>query len=291
MAVTYSNTVKDNRMTQVLNAIDGGVAATDGADTAAFSGDHGQDGTLSATDGTDTAAFSGAVVHNLTGTLAAADGSDTAAFAGDLAHVGTLSAVESADTAAIAGDVAHVGTLNATDSSDTAAFAGLVDHAGTLSATDGTDTAAFSGTVSSGAATIPGDLSATDGADTCEISGSVGVDSGIQAGAGHPSISAHVLPTGRRGKKRLDDSINVAMRELYEGLTETAPQQVKKQAAKIVRPHIVAGVKPTTIPPSKIIDWPALERDAARVAALLQLWLEQVESQEDEEMLLMLMAA
>jgi hypothetical protein len=27
MAVTYSNTVKDNRMTQVLNAIDGGVAA------------------------------------------------------------------------------------------------------------------------------------------------------------------------------------------------------------------------------------------------------------------------
>lgn len=27
MAVTYSSTVKDNRMTQVLNAIDGGVAA------------------------------------------------------------------------------------------------------------------------------------------------------------------------------------------------------------------------------------------------------------------------
>lgn len=27
MAVTYSNTVKDNRMTQVLNAIDGGVGA------------------------------------------------------------------------------------------------------------------------------------------------------------------------------------------------------------------------------------------------------------------------
>lgn len=27
MAVTYSNTVKDSRMTQVLNAIDGGVAA------------------------------------------------------------------------------------------------------------------------------------------------------------------------------------------------------------------------------------------------------------------------
>ena len=113
----------------------------------------------------------------------------------------------------------------------------------------------------------------------------------VWPGAGHPSISAYVLPTGQRSKKRIEDSINVAMRELYEGITETAPQQVKKQAAKIVRPHIVAGVKPATIPPASIIDWATLERDAARVSALLALWQEQMESLEDEEMLLMLMAA
>ncbi len=90
---------------------------------------------------------------------------------------------------------------------------------------------------------------------------------------------------------RIDDVIERSMRELYEGITATAPQQVKKQAAKIVRPHIVAGVKPATIPPASIIDWATLERDAARVSALLALWQEQMESLEDEEMLLMLMAA
>lgn len=79
-----------------------------------------------------------------------------------------------------------------------------------------------------------------------------------------------------------------ALVEIYRA---SEPQQVKKQAAKIVRPHIVAGVKPATIPPASIIDWAELERDAAKVSALLALWQEQMESLEDEEMLLMLMAA
>lgn len=81
------------------------------------------------------------------------------------------------------------------------------------------------------------------------------------------------------------------MRELYEGITETAPLRTKKQAAKIVRPHIVSSVKSVSIPPASIIDWNALERDAARVSALLSLWQEQMENLEDEEMLLLLMAA
>lgn len=108
----------------------------------------------------------------------------------------------------------------------------------------------------------------------------------ILAGAGYP-IRIHK----QKPHVRIDDVIERSMRELYEGITATAPQQVKKQAAKIVRPHIVAGVKPATIPPASIIDWAALERDAARVSALLALWQEQMESLEDEEMLLMLMAA
>lgn len=108
----------------------------------------------------------------------------------------------------------------------------------------------------------------------------------ILAGAGYP-IRIHK----KKPYIRIDDIVERSMRELYEGITETAPQQVKKQAAKIVRPHIVVGVKPATIPPASIIDWAALERDAARVSALLALWQEQMESLEDEEMLLMLMAA
>lgn len=108
----------------------------------------------------------------------------------------------------------------------------------------------------------------------------------VYPGAGYP-----IRVCKKKPHVRIDDIVERSMRELYEGITETAPQQVKKQAAKIVRPHIVVGVKPATIPPASIIDWATLERDAARVSALLALWQEQMESLEDEEMLLMLMAA
>lgn len=53
-------------------------------------------GTLAATDGADTAAFAGDIAH--VGTLAATDSADTAAFAGDIDHAGTLAATDSADT-------------------------------------------------------------------------------------------------------------------------------------------------------------------------------------------------
>lgn len=144
-----------------------------------------------------------------------------------------------------------------------------------------------------------GEVETTPGAMYANLSGSGGLDADITAqqaadvypGSGYPSISAFVSPTGKRSKKRIEDRVDVAIRELYEGITATASPQVKKQAAKIVRPHIVAGVKPATIPPASIIDWAELERDTARVSALLALWQEQMESMEDEEMLLMLMAA
>lgn len=118
--------------------------------------------------------------------------------------------------------------------------------------------------------------------------------SDVSGGAGHPG-SAYVLPTGKRIKKRIDDNINDAVRELYEELTQTATQQIKKQAAKIVRPHIVVGAKQETIPVSSNIDWKSLERDADRVTALLKLWQEQIDllelAEEEEEMLLLIMAA
>jgi len=109
----------------------------------------------------------------------------------------------------------------------------------------------------------------------------------ISAGGGHPSISAFILPTGKSRKHRIDDFVTKAMSELYQEITIP---KIKKQAAKIVRPFIVDGVKPITIPSVSVIDWEKMEKDSERVSALLKLWQEQVADLEDEEMLLMLMA-
>ena len=109
----------------------------------------------------------------------------------------------------------------------------------------------------------------------------------ILAGAGYP-IRIHK----QKKRKRIDDVIEKSMRELYEGVIEQAAPKVKKQAAKIVRPYIEKGVKPATVPPASIIDWKELERDAAKVSALLALWQEQMEQlREEEDILLLLMAA
>lgn len=81
-------------------------------------------GTLAATDGADTAAFAGALAH--VGTLAATDGADTAAFSGALVHVGTLAVTDGADTVAFSGQVGHAGTLAATDGQDTCIAIGVV---------------------------------------------------------------------------------------------------------------------------------------------------------------------
>lgn len=195
---------------------------------------------------------------------------------------GTLAATDVSDAAVFSGDVCHVGSLIATDGEDTAAFSGAIAHTGTLTVTDGEDTASFVGDNCH-----VGDLAAQDSSDSFISVGEViGVEGDVYSGAGYP-IRIHK----KKPYIRIDDIVERSMRELYEGITETAPQQVKKQAAKIVRPHIVVGVKPATIPPASIIDWATLERDAARVSALLALWQEQMESLEDEEMLLMLMAA
>ena len=117
--------------------------------------------------------------------------------------------------------------------------------------------------------------------------GPIEVEEGIHAGAGHPSISAFVSPTGKAKKHRIDDFVNKAMSDFYEEITTP---KIKKQAAKIVRPFVEAGIKPTTIPVTSSIDWAKMERDSERVSALLKLWQEQADDLEDEEMLLLMMA-
>lgn len=117
-------------------------------------------------------------------------------------------------------------------------------------------------------------------------------DLAIVGGAGHTSISAFVLPTGKKRKKNIEDDITRSMREIYDGIIEQASQKTKKQAAKIVKPFVADEVKAIAVPPASIIDWQAMERDAARVSALLALWQAQMDTlREEEDILLLLMAA
>lgn len=132
------------------------LAATDGADTAAFAFE--ADSTpmaLAATDGADTAA----ATVNVTASLAATDGADSAAATVNV--TAALAATDGADSAAAS--VNATASLAATDGADSAAATVTADCS--LQATDGADDAAmaFEEEVANGLA-----LAATEGADTAE---------------------------------------------------------------------------------------------------------------------------
>lgn len=110
----------------------------------------------------------------------------------------------------------------------------------------------------------------------------------IASGAGRPSISSLVSPTGRKSKaKRFDDTLTIAMRDIYEGVKEP---EIIQQAANIVRPFVQKGIQKTAVPSPETVDWAKLEKDAEKVSALLNLWQEQLESLEDEEMCILMLA-
>jgi hypothetical protein len=104
-------------------------------------------GTLAATEGADAAAFTGDVL--VQGSLTGTEGADTGAFTGDVLVQGSFSGTEGADVAALAGDVIVQGSLSGTEGADAGEFTGSVanDRTGTLDATEGADTASFAGNV------------------------------------------------------------------------------------------------------------------------------------------------
>lgn len=112
-------------------------------------------------------------------------------------------------------------------------------------------------------------------------------------GSGYPVSAAYISTHGvsKKRKHPFETDIALQMQVAYDELLGKAKPQVKKQAAKIVRPYIENGVKPITLPPADVIDWQALEKDAQRVSALLELWQAEMQELEDEEILLLLMAA
>jgi len=120
----------------------------------------------------------------------------------------------------------------------------------------------------------------------------VQVDEEIQAGAGHPTGIWWGETKIKKGKK-LDDILKKAMQKMIEGEIELEPEVAAAKAVEIVKPFVekqVVKVKSAPEAPKYRIDWAAIEKDAKRVQELLALWQEQLESLEDEEMLLMMMA-
>jgi len=107
----------------------------------------------------------------------------------------------------------------------------------------------------------------------------------ILAGGGYPVFKK------KKPYKRIDDIVEKTMRELYEEITEEASPKIKKQAVKIVKPYVASVTKQSTIPTATLVDWNKFDKDLERVSALLELWQEQQESSEDEEMLLFVLAA
>jgi hypothetical protein len=79
---------------------------------------------------------------------------------------------------------------------------------------------------------------------------------------------------------------------LYGELTDDdVPQEVQVQAAQLVKPFVGKADRQVAIPLPSAVDWSALERDAQRVRALIELWRRQemvrLIEEEDEFLLLL----
>lgn len=103
----------------------------------------------------------------------------------------------------------------------------------------------------------------------------------VYPGSGHPGGIWWGERKIRKGK-RLDDILKKAMEHLLEESIELPRGSPAARAVEIVKPFVAHG--------TDRIDWSGIETDLARVRELLQLWQEQANSLEDEEILLMLMA-
>ena len=198
----------------------GDFTATEGADSAAFTGLVPVQGTLAATDGADEAAFTGYRQKYIT--LDATEGADEASFSGAVVDFGgsyfgrryfggryfgqryfgseesnessgTIAATDGADSAAFTGTVLLQGEIAATDGADSADFTGDVLVQGSFSGTDGADSADFTGDV-----LVQGSFSGTEGADIAALTGLVLVQGLLAAidGADEAAFTGDVLVQG-----------------------------------------------------------------------------------------------
>ena len=153
----------------------GTLAATDGADAAAFTAGQTSLATLAAIDGADAAAFTAFHAVPIAGTLAATDGADAATLIAGQTSVATLAATDGADAAAITAIHGNftAAQLVATDGADAAALTAGQTSKATLAATDGADICAFA---ANSVLAITATFAATDGADSASLNASAAED-------------------------------------------------------------------------------------------------------------------
>jgi hypothetical protein len=176
--------------------VEGDLAATESADTAALDGSVLVVGDLAGTEAADAAALTGDVL--VQGDLAGTEAADTLTASGTVSDVasGDLAATEAPDVAALDGDVIVAGDLAASDGSDAASVDVSVLIAGLLSVIEATDTTALSGDV-----LVQGSADATESPDMFAASGEVadaGIDGDVAVAEGSDSLAAvgDVLVTG-----------------------------------------------------------------------------------------------
>lgn len=163
----------------------------------------GVDGTLAVTEGADSAALTGSVV--VAGTMAPTEGADTASMAARRGWSGTAAATEGADAVAALGRVAWTGTLAATEESDTAFFISTSDVLGTIAATEDADAASFAGSV-----VVSGSFAATEASDVASLSGGVLTTTGTIAATEGGDVAAlvgRIVLTGTLGPTEAADVV------------------------------------------------------------------------------------
>lgn len=98
-------------------------------------------------------------------------------------------------------------------------------------------------------------------------------------GAGHPTGIYWGVKKHKKFTKNLDWLLDRVVSEYYDELTgASAPEAIKKQAAKIVKPY---AVDRQTIP--ETVNWAAMEQDVDRVIAMLTLYQKHRDILDDDE--------
>lgn len=214
------------------------------------------------------------------------EGSDSAAGTVTLAVTLSGAVLEGSD--AVAGTVAVAVSISGAIAEGSDVAAGTLTVAVSISGAiqEGSDAAAGTLDVEAGAAVdISGDV--LEGSDTAD--GNVdAVESStlLTGGSGYP-----VDWQGKRRKPTLADRPNEHLRQIldrvvseYYGeiVASDAPQAVKAEAGKLVKPFADKKGRYKAVPKPAEVDWVALQRDADAVSAILRIWSEEV-SQNDIE--------
>jgi hypothetical protein len=129
--------------------------------------------------------------------------------------------------------------------------------------------------------------------------------------AGTPPVPPDNLPMGGAGypvdwqtkrrkrtlkeqpEKHLRAILDRVVAEYYgEIVASDAPQAVKAEAGKLVKPFADKQARFKFVPPVAQVDWKALQRDSDAVAAIIRIWSDEIAQRdidEDDDDILMMM--